>query len=338
MSRREAVTTLTKVAIGSVASIAAIAGTGYYISTLKSTIEYLNPTTATSVRLDPFPLGNRVVRIRILNDDQSWTNAMGHYTTGDVLDWLEDLKPTTLNRFFSGPQDPKQILPAPPGKDGMTVQEFLQACVDACADPSSTTLFPRLSYTYDVDDGESHFLELAQQMLDLCVALDPAQTLLSIDWYQGKSSEIASLADKLFAMGWTGLAWGPCGSKGPKGYATFAMICADPLTGQPNLTNMQSLRDIGGYGEFEVQIDFPTRMAAFAAQSPDRMADILKTMALGQSQEGYHLMYPIFQGKSAQSTSTFRWDSTQIFTSSSGQYHGQSLYQVMKSLMVQYNP
>src|SRR5579862_6026907 len=107
-----------------------------------------------------FPQGNRLIRIRVLNDDQSWENAMGDYTTDTVLGWISDLQPTTLNRYFSGPQDSTQVLP---GSQNLTVQEFLQASIDACFNTNSTTLFPRLSFDYY---AAGTFLEYAQLLFD----------------------------------------------------------------------------------------------------------------------------------------------------------------------------
>lgn len=284
-----------------------------------------------------FPIGNRVVRIRVLNDDQSWTNAMNNYTPRDVLDWLEDLKPTTLNRYFSGPQNAGQLLPAPPGQKQMTVKEFLQASVNACRNPNNTTMFPRISYDYFTNYGLDSFISLAQEVFQLCNSLSPPQTLLSIDNYTTGNPDIMTLAQGLFNIGWKGLCWDACGAVGPEGYATFAMICVDGESGTINFPNMQALQAIGGYGEFEVQIDFPGSMSQFATNTPDAMADILTSLASGQAQGGYHFMYPIIQLQSAETTSTFQWDSTQIFTSLSGSYQGRSLYEVMKTLMQEFN-
>ena len=296
-----------------------------------------------------FPTGNRVVRIRVFNDDQSWTNALGTYTTQDVLGLIEDLKPTTLNRYFSGPQDPRALLPARTGEPNMTVKEFLQASIDACESPTRTTMFPRLSYSQYYGDGlEANFLEAAEKMFSLCGALDPSQTLLSIDNYPIDSTtsssstassnpDVGGLAEKLYEMGWTGLAWGACGSAVPEGSASYAMVCATS-GGSPDRDGMSALQSIGGYGEFEVQMDFPYTMSVFASQSPDAMADALSGLAAGQAAGEYHFMYPIIQLQSAETSDSFQWDSTKIFTSPTGEYQGQSLYEVMKSLMERYNP
>lgn len=267
-------------------------------------------------------------------DESGW--LLSSYTTGDVIGWINDLEPTTLNRFTSGPVDPSLQLPSAPGAPSMTTVEFLQASLDACKNPNPTTMFPRLTFDLFVNGGSAPFLQAAQEVYNLYHSLDPPQTLLSIDNYTNSDNpaNAESLAKSLYGMGWTGLAWGACGANNvPKGVGTFAMICVNPTTGALNSANQVSLENIGGYGEFEAQIDFPGPMSKFAALTPDNMGDILTALAQGQAAGGYHYMYPIIQERSADTNSTFGWDSTRVFTSMSGIYNGKSLYEVMKGLM-----
>jgi len=290
-----------------------------------------------SLSTDSYPKGNRVIRLRTI-DETGW--VLPQYTTAEVISWLEDLKPTTLNRYTSGPINPSLSLPSPSGEQQMTAQAFLQASLDACRNPNSTTMFPRLTFNLFSQSGSSAFLQAAQQIYNIYSSLSPPQTLLSIDNFNNNSTpgDAVALSKSLFSMGWTGLCWGACGADIlPKGVGTFAMICVTPTSGAVDYGTMQSLRSIGGYGEFEAQIDFPSPMSKFASLSPDTMADLLTSLAQGQVSGGYHYMYPIIQERSANTQNTFGWDSTQIFTSQTGKYGGQSLYQVMKGLMQTYN-
>jgi hypothetical protein len=284
-----------------------------------------------------YPTGKRTVRIRPM-DETGW--LLSGYSTGDVIGWINDLEPTTLNRYTSGPLDPSLQLPSAPGGPMMTTAEFLQSSLDACKNPNPTSIFPRITFDLFAQGGNGPFLEAAQQIYNLYHGLDPPQTLLSIDNYNNGSNpgDAESLAKSLYGMGWTGLAWGACGASNiPKGIGTFAMICVNPSTGAVNNANLASLESIGGYGEFEAQIDFPAEMSKFAALTPDKMADILTSLAEGQSVGGYHYMYPIIQERSANTSNTFGWDCTRVFTSASGKYGGKSLYEVMKGLMQVYD-
>ena len=335
-----------KIAVaGTMIAVGAISGLVYFSP--KGTSTTSRPTTTFQTSKAEYPIGNRVVRIRPLNDDQSWANAMGAYTTDTVLGWINDLKPTTLNRYISGPQVATQVLP---GSQNLTVAEFLQASVNACSNPNGTTMFPRLSFDYYLNSSSSTFMQYAQQLFTLCSSLSPPQTILSIDNYNAKDAlpdaTALALADSLFAMGWTGLCWGAGGQPGPKGYATFAMSIPKGSSYTPDWAAMAALQALGGYGEFEVQIDFPSDMQTMITNNtPDQIAAIFTQLAQAQSQASanginvpVHYMYPIIQGRSANTTNTFLWDSTKIFTSASGSYGGQSLYEVMKNLMNQYNP
>lgn len=345
----------------------AVSALGYEVSksgTGTSSSSTSSVETSSSAGVTPatqdFPIGNRAVRIRVLSDDQNWPNTMGSYTAQDVLNWINDLEPTTLNRYFSGPQTASQLLPATPGQSQMTVQEFLQASIDACADPNPTTMFPRLTFNY-YQTSPSAFFQDAQSIFDLCSALDPPQTLLSIDDYNSPDvlsySEALSLADQLLNIGYTGICWGAGGTVGPAGYATFAMTIPVgydkpeasnwPSNVNPDWSHMQQLQQIGGYGEFEVQIDFPGDMRSMvASDTPDQMAQVFARLAMLQSNNSadnglgedfpYHYVYPIYQGKSAGSSNTFPWDSTQ-YVCQNPPYAGMTLYEVMKSLMREYN-
>jgi len=50
----------------------------------------------------PFPVGRRPIHLRALFDNTAWTAP--NYTAQDFIGWVQDLKPDTLVRFFSGPQ------------------------------------------------------------------------------------------------------------------------------------------------------------------------------------------------------------------------------------------
>jgi hypothetical protein len=236
--------------------------------------------------------------------------------------------------------NPNLQLPVAPGGASTTALEFLQACLDRCENPNSTSMFPRITFNLFSQGGETAFLQAAQQIYSLHQQLDPPQTLLSVDNFNSSSSpqDGVTLSQKLFEMGWTGLCWGACGAQTlPEGVGSFAMVCVNPPKWALDTSTMVALQGIGGYGEFEAQIDFPTQMSKFAALPPDSMADIMTALAEGQASGGYHYMYPIIQERSADTSSAFGWDSTQVFTSPSGKYGGQSLYEVMKGLMQLYN-
>jgi hypothetical protein len=114
---------------------------------------------------------------------------------------------------------------------------------------------------------------------------------------------------------------------------------------------MRTLQQIGGYGEFEVQIDFPSDVQSLVNNnSPDQIAKIFTTLAQEQNNNSevsglgenfpYHYMYPVFHGESPDGSgtqnSTFHWDQTQ-YTCQNAPYAGMTLYDVIKQLLNSYS-
>jgi len=253
---------------------------------------------------------------------------------------ISDLKPTTLNRYISGPQSAQQNVPVASGQPMMTVAQFLQASLNACKSPNSTTMFQRLSLEY-YDQGT--FFQYAQNIYNICQGLSPAQTLLSLDnsipfLSKHTINDLTNVANQLYAMGWKGLAIGACGVTNlPNGSSTFDQICVNPPNWQPDLSTMASIQQSQpSVKEFEAQIDPPGKLGQFAGLTPDQQATTIKTLTSQQAASGFHFVYPVIQNY-LPIGGTLNWDSTKIFTSQSGPFQGQSLYAVMKGLMITYN-
>jgi len=294
--------------------------------------------TATSAALT-YPPGNRVVRIRPLDPNSTW--ILPGYTATDALNWLSDLKPTTLNRYTTGTQYPNATVPVGPGQPTMTVSQFLQASLNAMG--PNPVIFPRISFK-DYATSPVLFMSEAQTLYSMYSQLSPKQTLLSLDntntyFANHTVADAQVLESQLLAIGWTGVAWGACAATNqlPNG-TTFAMICVTPPKWEPDYATMSALQtQQPSIQEFEAQIDFPGVMTTFANMTPDQQATAITNLAENQSTHGYHFMYPVMQLKSGSTTNTFAWDSTKVVTSTTGPYQGESLYQVMKNLMNTYN-
>jgi len=300
------------------------------------------------------PTGDRVLRIRALDPGNSW--ALPGYTANDVMHWLADLQPTTLNRITSNNQVGSGMVPTSPGHRSLTVQQFLQGILD---NSSVTSMFPRLSLkdylsssmgsssSCNQSGSVALFSSEATALFNLYGSLSPKQTLISLDnsdkvWgcFGNNAPTIAQqITANLTRIGFTGIDWGACMEDNippPElnNTATFAMTCAPPPSFSISRSNINQIK---GYGssirEIEGQIDFPNEMSGLIALPVDQEAKILTNLAGNQSLLGYHFMYPIIQTGSG-----VTWDSTQRFTSPGGPWHGQSLYQVTKGLLNSYNP
>ena len=308
----------------------------------------------------PYPTGNRVLAIRILAPNNSWKSPV--YTATDILRWINDLKPTTLNRVTDGPQDPNAPVPVSPGQPPMNVRQFLQFVVGNMSSPQ--TIFSRLTlkdYLTTTTTGfgpasaatNATFMAEAQNIYSLYSSLSPPQTLLSLDNENDFVSAYGTNAPQqetvvtanLRNIGFTSIAWGACQpSNVPNGLSSFAMLCIKPATSVPGCTpdyagqtTVQTSQP--SIMEVEQHIDVPTYMGNFENfLTVDQEAQALTNLASNQSLHGYHFVYPIYQIAIKPGTGFSDWDATARITSATGPFHGQSLYQVIKSLMQEYNP
>jgi hypothetical protein len=291
-----------------------------------------SPTTRSTISLlgPAYPTGNRVVRIRPLSEGSQW--QLSGYTATDVLNWITDLRPTTLQRFCTGSQDPSAIVPTSDNSK-LTVLQFLQNCLDSLQRVDNTSIFHRLSAD-ELSTGT--FYQSAQSLWNLNQQLDPPQTLISIDNLNSStpSSTVSQISKGLFEIGWQGIALGACGDAPiTPGEATFALICVNTSTWQVNTNAIQSLekKGISNTTAFEAQLDFPSEIQQFVSQGPDSMASILESLARGQSRNGYTFTYDIAQGG---------YDAHSFITTKGGDYWnaGDSIYTVCKNLLNEFNP
>jgi hypothetical protein len=113
------------------------------------------------------------------------------------------------------------------------------------------------------------------------------------------------------------------------GYATFADFCVGTSYWRPDRNALASINTEPDIKLVLLYIDFPKQMTDFSALQPDREAEILAhRIAPAQSADGFVFVYPMQQDS---------WNSATRLTSVGGPFKGQSLYDVMKGLMAQYN-
>jgi hypothetical protein len=273
-----------------------------------------------------YPTGSRVVRIRPLQSGSQWI-LPNNYTATDVLNWISDLKPTTLQRFCTGRQNPSALVPTSDGSS-MTVLDFLQKCLDNMTNVDNTSMFHRIS----ADElSQGTFFKTAQNLWSLNQQLDPPQTLVSIDNLHSDTppSTVSQIVQGLYQIGYDGIALGACGDVPfESGQATFSLVCVDTSTWQPQASTIQNLRTEGirATTAIELQIDFPAEIQSFEAQGSDAMANIMESLAKEQSSLGYVYTYDIAEGN---------YDAHQFVTTRNGNYWtaGDSLYTVCKNLL-----
>lgn len=284
------------------------------------------PTTSNRSSTSSYPTGSRVLRIRPLESNSQWI-LPNNYTANDVLSWIADLKPTTLQRFCTGSQNPSALVPTS-DKSQMTVLQFLQKCLDNMNSVDNTSMFHRISAN---ELAQGTFFKTAQNLWNLNQQLNPPQTLISIDNLNSNtpSSVISQISQGLYQIGYTGIALGACGDVPfQNDQATFALVCVNTTSWQPQTSIIEFLRTEGIQARtaVEVQIDFPAEIQSFEEQGPDAMADIMESLAKEQSSAGYAFTFDIAEGN---------YDAHHFITTKGGDYWsaGDSLYTVSKNLL-----
>jgi hypothetical protein len=271
--------------------------------------------------------GKRYIRLRTLTENSVWAlstsqGAPKNWNAQQVISIISDLKPNVLQRYITGIQNPIANVPSNPS---MTVEEFLQASMDA----SGSIIVPRISLD---EYNAGTFFQTSQNLLSL--NLDPPMRYLSLDNWSNFSTAhsndtIVSLFEQLYGDGWTQIGVNESGGYySDFGYADWADVNTDLSTMLPQSEVLAAVQGEGNIKRIFSIIDFPNTMMNFIALPPDTQATILTNLASHQAADGYTVVYNLLQGF---------YDSTLFSTSASGPYGGQTIYEVVKNLLNQYN-
>jgi hypothetical protein len=215
----------------------------------------------------------------------------------------------------------------------MNYLQFLDNATALC----NCYIVPRLDIASTWDSGT--FVTSAKQILQTPVLR--AFTILSIDnWGQFCQSHPCNctldqqIFQPLYQMGWKGVGvlnggppyWSTCG------WSTYTAFTANGnswVVGQSFLSTIQA--DKTQQKILLYDPDFPGQAQRWLAQcnpTCDSPISAIQQPISQQAALGYTYVYPIEQ--------TF-WDANHINTSSTGQFQGQTLYQIFKTWMNQFN-
>lgn len=239
----------------------------------------------------------------------------------DLLKMIGELKPTVVNRFITGCKDPEIKVPVAPGQPEMTLGQFLAAAMKAGG--PGCTIAPKVHLNEIWPDD--YRMKAAQTLRDLPVT--PRLTMLDLDcWFKKNSSHADNkkLLQQFRDMGWTNLVFNPGPYKSAYGYESSVMTYMSEKRWQVPEAKIKGLHQKGIRLPL-LHIDYPYQINIFRRLPPDRQAKIIEDIRSAQTRLGFRFIYPILMGD--------RYDSTRIFTSKDGPYHGASLYEVMKGLI-----
>ncbi|MCF7847931.1 MAG: hypothetical protein K9M45_03695 [Kiritimatiellales bacterium] len=303
---------------------------------LKSLI--ITPTVSHSYA----PKGNHV-RLRPLQnrgtsglDDDYWQYP--DYTAQDILQMIEQLQPTVLERYISGPFNPDTLVPVDPGEPTMTVAEFLNASMAVGA--PGCTLSPRVSlevlYSKPCPwstDYTNCFYAVADNLYNL--PIDPPIRTISLDNWGAFSDahsdeEIHTILTNLVAMGWERIAVNYIGgNRNSYGIVKVGMFGVDQDTYLPKMSAYAAIAANESIEDILLYIDFRSPAEAFSQLPPDEQADKLYAIASLQETNDFTFVWPVIGADF--------WDVTKVYTSTNGPYGGMSILEVMIDAMRRYN-
>ena len=276
-----------------------------------------------------YPTGPIFARFRVYQS--GWTSPQ--YDAQQVLSMISQLHPNVLERMTTDTFEVDANVPVCSGCPPMDYGQFLNASMTACG----CYIIPRLDINSTWTAGT--FLSDAKQIL--AAPVYPRFEMLSVDNWGTFCSKVASctcalakqIFQPLYAMGWRGVGVLNAGSPyyPTCGWATFVDFDVsgnDWAVPQNLLNSIKSDKTVQKILLYDP--DFPGQAQNFLSEcnpACDSEISPLQTAVSQQSTDGYSYVYPIEQSF---------WDANQITTSTSGPYHGQTLYQIFQGWMEKY--
>jgi len=277
------------------------------------------------------PTGNRMIRIRVWDD--GW--VLPKYNAQQIIQMISTLKPDVLERYVSDNIQPNALVPVAKGSQQMTVAQFLNASMSACA-AENCYIIPRLGLgLYD----KGKLFSTSEALLSMPVY--PKMRLVSLDDWANFSTthtpqQIISMFQQLYAQGWSGIGVNDCGGYFTAyGYASWADFGIHTKPGRsiwtPALSTLTLIQSDHSIKRALLYIDFNSQMLPFNnTLTPDQEAAVLAyNLTATQATFGITFVYPILQDF---------WNSFQHVTSQNSPWKGASLFTVQDELIAQYNP
>lgn len=223
------------------------------------------------------------------------------YTAQDVLEMIEELKPTCLERFITGFPNPNALVPVREGCEPMTVLEFLNKAIETGGE--SCHIVPKLNLQWLADEKSAeYFWEAAEKLYDLKL-VRPIRNI-NLDVWDVYCKEIAPtpkdrsrLFKRLRRIGYEEIGVNMTGLyrvNDPQiDYADFNINKNGWTVEQSTLDKLKSYPNLNSS---YLYIDYPAPMNAFYTNTPDRQAEIYyENIFPCQKQMGFVFVYPILQ-------------------------------------------
>ncbi|QGJ70374.1 Hypothetical protein PBC10988_20690 [Planctomycetales bacterium 10988] len=247
------------------------------------------------------------------------------YTAQDILEMIEGLKPSVLERFITGRQNTAAAVPVRDGSPPMTVGEFLNAALEAGG--PECILIPKLNLTWISWGREAYFWETAQNNFDL--DLKRPIRIVNLDNWVGFVDQHGEAAAKEVLQRLRDIGYERIGVNMAGGYRegygqlSFADFLIDKQAWAIRLSTLEKLKQDPHFEQYYLYIDYPGQMDEYMKLTVDEQADVItKVIQPAEKEHGFSFVYPILFDA---------WDATKQRTSENGPYQGATLYEVIRS-------
>ncbi|GHV00611.1 hypothetical protein FACS1894159_06680 [Bacteroidia bacterium] len=293
-------------------------------------------TPADSVKASKHEKYIRIIALASPFTKEHWMLTAGRgltkdYTAQDVLQMIEELKPDCLERFITGYQDPKELVPVREGCPPMTVLEFLNAAI--LAGGKNCHIIPKLNLQWLGSKNDNDYYWQAAEKLIKLPLVRPIRNI-NLDCWDKYCNEIHTTPEQREAMfkrlrkiGYQQIGVNMTGlyrvNEPQVDYADFNI---DKTTWEVKQETVEKLKTYPNLKRLFMYIDYPGAMDAFVANNnPDEQARIYcETIYPNQEKLGFTFVYPILQDS---------WDANASVTGAEGPYKGKTMYEITKELL-----
>jgi hypothetical protein len=258
------------------------------------------------------------------SEDQFGKWMHDEYTAEDIIGMIEQLKPQVLERYFTGAQNPLANVPVKEGAAPMTVQEFLDASIDAGA--PGCIIIPKLNLTWISWGKEKYFWKAAENNYKLPLKR-PIRIINLDNWKlfleKHGQEKAKTLLNRLREIGYEQIGVNMAGGyRDGFGFFSFADFLIDSKKWEIRTSTLEKLKNDPFIDQYFLYIDYPGQMKELMGLPVDKQAGVFtKLIRNAQREMGFRFVYPVLFDD---------WDSNKQFTSSTGEYKGVSMFEVIK--------
>ena len=251
------------------------------------------------------------------------------YNAQDILEMVADLKPTTLERYFTGAQDMNKQVPVRAGYPPMTVKEFLNKSLEAAA--PGCEIVPKLNLDWLANPKDSVFFWKCAEEIRTYDLIRPI-TNINLDCWDRYCKQTMTSEDgrnemfkRLRKLGYTKIGVNMTGYIRNNENIDYCDISINKETWRVQKESIEKCHSFPNIKNVYLYIDYPGMTETFMSKDPDEQARIYyEEIYPFQRKYNFNYVYAIIQDFFAPG---------EIRTSENGPYGGKTLYDISKELL-----